>query len=293
MKDFVLQIDTPICQPIFVTDIESECASCNSTELPRPLCIQDFSIQQEWHLDTPLDVQMILETFINRMSVRKCKDIYVKSKLGRIYGLYDSLLNTFNKKYIGVLQQANTDELAMHYRSIDTVFSITSSTGVSSSLMHAERKIKERTANYLCYYNTYIKLYPLKYETAQGFVDKKLNLQECHIILMMDNLVRLTTKSDPDPGESRTGQLCTLPLTIQGLPKDNVETRRWHLEGCNLSNCVCKYSTELRKEDFNSVLSVHTKEEQGVWNKFNNVMIWGNPAIWKKIKININKNLKT
>ena len=50
---------------------------------------------------------------------------------------------TVNKNYIGVLQQANTDELAMHYQSITTVFSITSNTGISSSYVTAENKIRE------------------------------------------------------------------------------------------------------------------------------------------------------
>lgn len=78
------------------------------------------------------------------------------------------MLNTFNKTYIGILQQANTDELAIHFKSITSIFSITNSTGISTSLISAERKIKERTVNDLCYYNTYLKRYPLRYETQEG-----------------------------------------------------------------------------------------------------------------------------
>ena len=54
-----------------------------------------------------------------------------------------------NKNYISVLQQANTDELAMHYQSITTVFSITSNTGISSSYVTAENKIKEKATDEL------------------------------------------------------------------------------------------------------------------------------------------------
>ncbi|CAC5372998.1 unnamed protein product [Mytilus coruscus] len=161
------------------------------------------------------------------------------------------MLNTLNRTYIGILQQANTDERAMHFKSVTSVFSITNSTGISTSLIQAERKIKERIANDLCYYITYLKRYPLRYETQEGELENLVSLQECHLILMMDNLVRLITYFDPNPGENRTGQVCTLPLTLQGLPKDNVITDKWHLENCNQTDrCLCKNTTTLTKNDF-------------------------------------------
>ncbi|CAC5394942.1 unnamed protein product [Mytilus coruscus] len=48
----------------------------------------------------------------------------------------------------------------------------------------------------------------------------------------MDNLVRMTFRSDPLPGENRSGQLCTLPVTLQGLPKDSLVTDSWHTTDC-------------------------------------------------------------
>ncbi|CAC5365991.1 unnamed protein product [Mytilus coruscus] len=133
------------------------------------------------------------------------------------------MLNTFNRTYIGILQQANTDELAMHFKSVNSVFSITNSTGISTSLIRAERKIKERIVNDLCYYNTYLKRYPLRYETREGELENLVSLQECHLILMMDNLLRLITYSDPNPGENRTEQLDLELDDLDMIQHDTIE----------------------------------------------------------------------
>lgn len=221
------------------------------------------------------------------MSVRKSKhnDDLVTTKLDRLYGLYDAMLNTFNRTYIDILQQANTDELAMHFKSITSVFSITNSTCISTSLIQAERKIKERTVNDLCYYNTYLKRYPLRYETQDGELENLVSLYECHLILMMDNLVRLITYSDPNPGENRTGQVCTLPLTLQGLPKDNVIIDKWHLENCNKTDrCLCKNTTTLTKNDFDLSLISLKPDEKEVWDRFSQVLTWGNILLWKRLR---------
>ncbi|CAC5356709.1 unnamed protein product [Mytilus coruscus] len=221
------------------------------------------------------------------MSVRKSKhnDDLLTTKLDRLYGLYDAMLNRFNRTFIGILQQANTDELAMHFKSVTSVFSITNSTGISTSLIQAERKIKERTANDLCYYNTYLKRYPLRYETQEGELENLVSLQECHLILMMDNLVRLITYSDPNPGENRTGQVCILPLTLQGLPIDNVITDKWHLENCNQTDrCLCKNTTTLTKNDFDLSLVSLKPDEKEVWDRFSQVLTWGNLSLWKRIR---------
>lgn len=62
-------------------------------------------------------MRLVIECFINRTSLYNSadKDAFLLSKLDRLYRTYDTLLNTYNTNYIGVLQQANTDELAMHY----------------------------------------------------------------------------------------------------------------------------------------------------------------------------------
>ncbi|CAC5412713.1 UBE2D [Mytilus coruscus] len=286
LTESVLHIETPV-QVDFIETNTYKCDVCYTTSLPKPLSIKDFSIVQEWYLDVPLDVQILFQTFINKMSVRKSKhnDDLLTTKLDRLYGLYDAMLNTFNRTYIGILQQANTDELAMHFKSVTSVFSITNSTGISTSLIQAERKIKERTSNDLCYYNTYLKRYPLRYETQEGELENLVSLQECHLILMMNNLVRLITYSDPNPGENRTGQVCTLPLTLQGLPKDNVITDKWHLENCNQTDrCLCKKTTTLTKNDFDLSLVSLKPDEKEVWDRFSQVLTWGNLSLWKRIR---------
>ncbi|CAC5410224.1 unnamed protein product [Mytilus coruscus] len=61
----------------------------------------------------------------------------------------------------------------------------------------------------------------------------QLDHKQCHLALLMDNLVHLTIKTDPLPGESRTNQICTLPLTIKGIPKDSCLVESWHGEDCD------------------------------------------------------------
>ena len=233
-----------------------ECVNCFcDTGLPKPLGVETFSLLQEWCLDVPLDLQIFFETFINKESMWHTSDkkSFLYSKIETLYSVYDILLNTFNRNYFGVLQQANTDELAMHYHSISTVFSITRNAGMSASLDAAEKKIKTRTVDDLCYYNTYLKKFPMTYNTSCGQTEKKVSLRDCHLILMIDNLVRISTLTDPFPGTDKTGQICTLPITIQGLPIDSAETDNWHNpEVCDKSQCCpCKYREKLEKRTLN------------------------------------------
>ncbi|CAC5418112.1 unnamed protein product [Mytilus coruscus] len=264
-----------------------ECDACfNHCDLVKPLSLHHFELLQEWFLDIPLDIQIILDKFINRDSFYSSGDkiAFLLSKMERLYGAFDILLNTFNKNYIGILQQANTDELAMHFQSITTVFSMASNTGISTSLVTAEKKIKEKATDDLYYYNTYLKKFPFHYQTTTGIADQLVNLRDCHLILMMDNLVRMT-RSDPYPGENRSGQLCTLPLTLQGLPKDSSVTDSWHTADClKDQNCQCKKDIKLRKEDFDNALVSLTNEETVCWERFQKLLTWGSVPLWKKLR---------
>ncbi|CAC5394941.1 unnamed protein product [Mytilus coruscus] len=133
----------------------SECEACfNHSDLVKLLSLHNFDLLQLWLLDIPLDIQIILDKFVNRDSFysRGDKIAFLLSKMERLYGAYDILRNTFNKNCIGI--QANTDELAMHFQSIPTVFSTASNTGISTSLVTVEKKIKEKATDDLCYYNT-------------------------------------------------------------------------------------------------------------------------------------------
>ena len=287
LKDCILEVHQPH-QLLFEDLANSRCNACYDTEMVKSLSFQNFSLIKEWFFEVPLDMRIVLECFINRTSLYNSadKDAFLLSKLDRLYGTYDTLLNTFNKNYIGVLQQANTDELAMHYQSITTVFSIASNTGISSSYVTAENKIKEKATDELCYYNTYLKRFPLQYKTTSGLMaEHPVNLRNCHLILMMDNLVRLTFRTDPDPGENRSGQICTLPLTLQGLPKDNIVTEEWHLQNCQKEDkCPCKKKITLTENDFGLSLVEMTNEEKICWDRFQKVLVWGNVQLWRKIR---------
>ena len=97
-----------------------------------------------------------------------------------------------------------------------------------------------------------MKRHELAYDTAAGEVLTNVSLRQCHPILMLDNLVRFSDKPGKpniktNPGV-RGNQLCTLPLTIQGLPDRIVE--QWHEPDClQTVDCHCKQSQTLSRQD--------------------------------------------
>ncbi|CAG2195104.1 unnamed protein product [Mytilus edulis] len=194
--------------------------------------MKTFDNITEWSLNVPIFGQLFLETFINEKSFRRLEhlDKFASSKLKKMYGCFDTLLNLLNKNYIGLLQDINSQELAMNYRSISTVFSVTSTSGATLSLNESEQRLKEKASSDLCYYNTYLKKHAISYETVAGLTKKELSIRDCILILMMDNLVRLKYDNDPDPGESRSMQICTLPITVKGMLKDALIVESWHDE---------------------------------------------------------------
>ncbi|VDH90484.1 Hypothetical predicted protein [Mytilus galloprovincialis] len=217
-------------------------------------------------MGVPVIGQIILESYINKESLRKSENVgqFLNLKLRKLYSLFDSLLNLTNKNYIGLLQDVNSQELAMNYQSINTVFSVTSFSGATLSLHESEQRMKEKANSDFCYFNTYLRKYEMLYETAAGMEKVKVSLRDCIIIVMMDNLVRLKYHKDPEPGESRSMQICTLPITIKGIPKDAKEIEKWHdhtiCDGTN--TCKCKEDLQLQKTDFeNEVLCLNAEEK--------------------------------
>ena len=116
----------------------------------------------------------------------------------------------------------------MNYHSVNKVFSITASTGTTLSLNAAERNLKTKSSSDKCYYNTYLRKYELEYDSQGGTKQGFVSLRDCFLVFMMDNLVRLKYHSDPNPGENRSMQICTLPLTLKGVPKDASVVETWH-----------------------------------------------------------------
>lgn len=81
----------------------------------------------------------------------------------------------------------------------------------------------------------------------------------------MDNLVRLTIHQDPDPGRSKTSQICTLPISLNGLPKNCSVVKTWHDVLCEAEygdECTCFESKSLGKEDLNVLLENADEEKQ-------------------------------
>jgi hypothetical protein len=199
--------------------------------------------------------------------------------------LFDSLLNILNKNYIGLLQDVNSQEPAMNYQSINVVFSVTSFSGATLSLNESEQRMKEKANSDFCYYNTYLRKYSMEYETAGGLIHNKINLRGCVLIIMMDNLVRLKYHKDPEPGECRSMQICTLPITLKGLPKDAHIIDKWHDDNiCDgTENCKCKEDVTPRKEDFEQNVLLMTKEEKEVQQRFNQLCYWGFSSLWTEV----------
>ncbi|KAJ8303147.1 hypothetical protein KUTeg_019543 [Tegillarca granosa] len=158
------------------------------------------------------------------------------------------------------------------------------------SLNESEKRLKEKAISDFCYYNTYLKKYELTYESDCGIVQRPVNLWDCILIVLMDNLVRLKYHKDPEPGESRSMQICTLPITIKGLPKDARVVDNWHDANiCDTTNeCKCKDNNRLTKEEFEDGIICLNKKEKDVVQRFLQMLDWGFLSLWIEI---FNKNI--
>lgn len=282
-----------LCADAEKNDDSNACDTCFNTTVTKPLSIESFQLLHEWYLEIPIETQLLFESFINKESLRKSKtpEKYYQQRLEKLYGTYDVLLNLFNKNFIGIFQQANTNELLIDYKAIRSVFDITSSSGTTTSLSTGETKLKQRANDDLCYFNTYIKAHELLYKTVTHDTRKNVSLRQCHLILMLDNLVRLRKVGNPDRGEIRSDPMCTLPITLQGLPLDSFITDDWHLPECDGSlQCSCKNAEHLRPDDIKKVLLEPQNNEQTLYSQFFRLMTWGNKELWKKLpgKITLN-----
>ncbi len=278
----VLSVDpikTPYCPKCFVLD------------LPKPLSLSQFEILNEWLIDVPASLQVLLTNFICHTSVARYdenlsdKEIFITSKLEKLYIVLDILLHIRNKKYSGVLQQAMSEELLLYHGSITQVFSVTSRAGITLSRSAAEHVLQHEAGADKTHYTTFMKHHPLDYATVTGEIRKYATIKKCHLILMLDNLVRLTFKCDPVPGENRVGQRCLLPITIQGLPRDAQEVSSWHDQTiCDETpKCTCKQNVTLLPDDLNGKLLTLLPDEESAWKKFSRLSVWGCPDIWKQI----------
>lgn len=179
----------------------------------------------------------------------------------------------------------NTEELMLNYHNLSRTFDMTQAMGVTMGQDCAEKLWKSRGSEDLAYYNYAIRKIPLEYVNASGKGTHYVSLRDCYKISVRDNLVTLTERSNPDPGESRTGQICTIQGTDIGVPKDMLDLEQFHdptlCDGT--PNCHCMRPTVLGKESFRRVLLDPSDEESEAMQKLHQLCKWGLKKIWREI----------
>lgn len=113
-----------------------------------------------------------------------------------------------------MFQQANTNDLLQDCKSVKTIFNVTSAAGATSSLTKAKTDWKIKADDDLLYYNTYLKPHPLTYKTAAGLQTNNVSMRQCHVIFMLDNLVKKKSLYNPARGECESQHMCTIPITL-------------------------------------------------------------------------------
>ena len=182
----------------------------------------------------------------------------------------------------------------MEYKSVSSVFDITSASGTSCSLRQAEANVKKLADEDMCYYNTFLKEYPLQYDSLNGPKTKPVSLRDCHCILMLDNLVRFSFSRNTARDEKSSNPLPTLPITVQGMPMDSQITRQWHLEDCDgMEQCHCKQVVKLGKADVDKTLLQLSTHERESHENFTQLMTWSSALLWRNITGKILKFYKS
>ena len=65
-------------------------------------------------------VQLFFQAFVNAITYGKSEDklSYLKLHLNKFYLIYDNLLNIYNKKHLGIIQEMNSVGLMVNYCSV-------------------------------------------------------------------------------------------------------------------------------------------------------------------------------
>ena len=268
------------------------CPRCFADKLP-PLDCKNHDILMEWFIYIPLWAQILLGFFINEDTVKYyCKTEaqrldYVVKKIKRLFAQYEALMKIRNFKFFGVLQELHTKMLLMGYHDIKTVFQICHATSSTLSLTKAESMMKTEADPNLCHFNAYLKKRPMTYIRDGVQITRRIGMRDCYNYVNLDNLMRLNWHRDPEPGTSRSSQICTLPITVEGVPKDADICRTWHSDKCDHSypKCSCKTEIPLTKEDFESKILTITAEEQEVLNRFKKLSTWKLGIDWNKMYV--------
>ena len=88
----------------FEDDTEDTCSACFTLTSSKLLSAKSFNIVQEWFLDIPAEAQLLLEKFVASRSISRAKnpEYLLCQKLERLYKLFDALMNTLNKMFVGI-----------------------------------------------------------------------------------------------------------------------------------------------------------------------------------------------
>lgn len=88
--------------------------------------------------------------------------------------------------------------------------------------------------------------------------------------------MRTQKKRDPESGRMKSIQLCTLPITVKGLPRNSKVTDSWHSDTCDGSNmCSCKDRTQIPKNNIFDTFLSYTEEEETQIHLFRQEAICG------------------
>ena len=81
------------------------------------------------------------------------------------------------------------------------------------------------------------------------------------------------------PGMARPNQICTIPLSIGGIPKDAKIVASWHTKDCDQTDldneCSCMEPRKLTKEDFETGVLKPTSKQEDALDRINKFLIWG------------------
>jgi len=98
---------------------EGKCELCYAVHDSKPLNCTNFSLEEEWYAAVPLNLQILLESFINYKWCNQAKlhqdlTVFMRKKIMNLYGAYEKLLSCLNPKSIGVIRN-----MTPSYKAID------------------------------------------------------------------------------------------------------------------------------------------------------------------------------
>ena len=116
------------------------------------------------------------------------------------------------------------------------------------------------------------------------FAESFVRIADCPVkCLLVDNLVRLTYHADPKPTQHRSQQICTLPMTVKGIPDDSDVFIEWHAEGCSMhKNCPCKEELPFHEDSYKFPITIQADEDK-MLKKFANLCNWGMTSVWEQL----------